>query len=222
MKILAAADLHGARGTYSWIAGLAKQRAVDALVLAGDLLAWPEKGGVEAAQLQYAQVVVDMLVRMPCPVLYVMGNDDLVELPTRSQRVVSLHNRRWELGGFNFVGYQYSLPFMDGRFEKSEERIAEDLRGLAPLIDDQTVFVTHSPAHGILDRGVLGLHAGSTSILELIRTRRPRIHIHGHIHECVGREGIHLNVGTYGCRRAVLVDLDSLTDEVIVGDFSRP
>ena len=39
-------------------------------------------------------------------VLYVMGNDDLVELEPRWQRVQSLHGRRVEHGGFAFVGYQ--------------------------------------------------------------------------------------------------------------------
>jgi len=201
------------------IAGLAKERAVDAVVLAGDLLGWPETGGVEAAQTHDAQIVADILQRMPCPVLYVMGNDDLVELPPQSSRVISLHGRRWQLGAFNFVGYQYSLPFMGGVFERPEHKIAEDLEALAASVDEQTVFVTHSPAYKILDRGFFDLHAGSTSILELIQTRHPRLHIHGHIHECVGREGIHLNVGTYGCRRAVLVDLDSRDDEVIVWDL---
>lgn len=173
MKILAAADLHGKHSTYSWIAEQARNRGVDAVVLAGDLLGWPDKGNVETWQARDAEVVVRILEEMSCPVLYVMGNDDLIELPKRSDRVTSLHGRKWSWGSFTFVGYQYSLPFMGGVFEKPEHQIAWDLKALAPLVDNRTVFVTHSPAYGILDLAMLDLHAGSNSILEVIRTQRP-------------------------------------------------
>jgi hypothetical protein len=49
------------------------------------------------------------------------------------------------LGGFN-VGYQYPLPFIGGTFEKSDDDIATDLALLAPLVDAETVFVSHTPA----------------------------------------------------------------------------
>ena len=216
MKILVAADLHGAHDTYSWLVDVAAARTPDALVLAGDLLGHPPGfPSVEKSQAHDARQVLGILKNIRCPVLYIMGNDDLVELGSESGRIRSIHARREDLGPFNFVGYQYSLPFMGGVFEKEEAEIAEDLRQLASLIDEQTVLVTHSPAYRILDVGILDRHAGSRSILELIEERQPRVHLHGHIHGCVGRQGRHWNVGTYECRRAVLIDLETLEDEVL-------
>ena len=81
-------------------------------------------------------------------------------------------------------------------------------------MDERTVLVTHSPALGMLDETLLG-HAGSASIRDVIGTRRVRIHIHGHIHGRFGRSGIHFNVAAAGRRRAMLVDLESMTHEVV-------
>jgi len=216
MRILAVADLHGAHDTYAWLVELARQRAVDVLVLAGDLLGGSPDLPVEEAQAEDARLILELLDPCPCPVLFVMGNDDVLELPSRLDRTVSIHGRRWSLGSYNFVGYQYSLPFMSGVFEKPDHEIEADLEALAPLVGERTVLVTHSPAFGILDRGILNRRAGSHAILDFVRTRRPRAHIHGHIHQCVGRQGLHWNVGTYRTRRAVMIDLDTLEDEVIV------
>ena len=90
---------------------------------------------------------------------------------------------------FNFVGYQYSLPFMGGIYEKPEEEIAKDLAVLESLMDSKTVFITHSPAKGVLDRGILGALVGSTSILSIVNNRSIWAHVHGHCHGSFGREG---------------------------------
>jgi len=199
--------------------GLACRYAPDVVVLAGDLLcAGAEILPVEKAHSFDAELVIDILEGMPCPVVYIMGNDDMIELPHRPESIISVNLRRWEMGRYNIVGYQYSLPFMAGIFEKSEDEIAADLRMLAPLVDPQTVFVTHSPAYGILDSGILNAHAGSRSILDMIMARHPHMHIHGHIHQCAGRHGIHWNVANFDCHRATMIDVDTLEDEVVEAD----
>ena len=53
-------------------------------------------------------------------------------------------------------------------FEKPEESIGDDLVALDSFIDECTVLVTHSPAYGILDKGILGRRAGSHSIRDVI------------------------------------------------------
>jgi len=77
------------------------------------------------------------------------------------------------------------------------------------------VFVTHSPAFGILDLGLLDRHAGSQAILEVVESRKPRAHIHGHIHEHFGRHDRHFNVAAAGRQRAVLIDLSTMVHEVL-------
>ena len=215
MRILAASDIHGRHDTFRWFAELLRQKRADALVLAGDLLGVPDGfETVEAAQEFDAGVVATLLESLPVPVYYIMGNDDLVELRPQTDGVRSLNLARVELGAYNFVGYQLTLPFMVGVFEKSEDAIARDLASLAPLMDERSVFVTHSPAWGLLDETLLG-HAGSASIRDVIDRRGVRIHIHGHIHGCFGRSGVHFNVAAAGRRRAMLIDVEAVTHEVV-------
>lgn len=119
MKILAASDLHGNRIAYERLAQRAHDRRVNLVILAGDVLGCPNGyETVEAAQRQDAQTVIHILEAIQTPIFYIMGNDDFVDLNPASDQFTSLHGRRIEVVGFNFVGYQYSLPFMGGVYEK--------------------------------------------------------------------------------------------------------
>jgi Icc-related predicted phosphoesterase len=219
--MLAMADLHGDRGIYQSVPRLVNEHNVQALVLAGDLLSAPDGfPTLELAQRASAQYAMDVLSTLKVPVFYIMGNDDFVELQSIQTHVQSVHGRRVDLGRYNFVGYQYSLPFMGGIFEKTEKSIAADLSTLEPLMDEQTVLVTHSPAYGILDLGILDRHAGSPAILASVTRRSVRAHIHGHIHECFGREGRHFNVAAAGRPRAIVVDLATMEHNTITWKIS--
>lgn len=215
MRLLAASDIHGHHAVYKWLVRKANEARVDALVLAGDLLGCPDGyDTVEEAQQQDAAAIVRILQETNGPVYYIMGNDDLVELDPRSDQFISLHGRRVELANLNLVGYQYSLPFMGGIYEKPEDEIRSDLGHLETLVDAETVLVTHNPAYGVLDIGVLDIHAGSYSILDLVRHRGVRAHVHGHIHQCFGRAGCHFNVASGGARRAMIIDPEALSATV--------
>jgi Icc-related predicted phosphoesterase len=127
MKLLASADVHGEWPVYAWLMIMAAEHDVDAIVLAGDLLACPDGFDTpEEAQQHEARKLAKLLDCAGVQVLYIMGNDDLVEMNPLSERVQSIHGRRVEFGSCNFVGYQYSLPFMCGNFEKPEAGIQAD------------------------------------------------------------------------------------------------
>jgi Icc-related predicted phosphoesterase len=223
MKVLAAADVHGLRPVYDWLIGVARDRAVDALVLAGDLLGSPDEiEPIEEAQRHDARGLVPLLESAGLPVLYVMGNDDLIELDPRSERFHSLHGRRIDVGGFNFVGYQYTLPFMGGTFEKPEDGIAADLEPLSGMLDARTIVVSHGPAAGILDPGVGGVRIGSQSLRAFLAAHPFRAHIHGHSHSGFGRDDRHFNVACGGRMRAMILDLESLQHEVLGAAPPRP
>lgn len=216
MKLLASADIHGIWPVYNWLLTVAGEHHVDAIVLAGDLLGCPDGFNTpEEAQQHEAQVLTELLAGAGVPVLYIMGNDDLVELSSRSERVQSIHGRRIELGRFAFVGYQYSLPFMGGTFEKPDSAIQTDLAPLATLLDAQTVFVSHSPALGILDPGVGEVQIGSSSLRELLELNPFRAHLHGHSHGGFGRNGSHFNVASAGRARTMLLDLKTMQHQVL-------
>jgi Icc-related predicted phosphoesterase len=216
MRILAAADIHGDHGIYRHLLKAAHGHKVQALILAGDLLGYaPGFLTAEEAQRADADKIFGLLEASSTPVLYIMGNDDLVELGSFHERILPLHGRRLDIGSYNFVGYQFSLPFMGGINEKSDESIAEDLAGLSALADKHTVFVTHSPAKGFLDTTMLGAHAGSSSILGFIERAGVRAHIHGHIHGCFGRNGRHFNVAVLPAMKAILIDVDKMTHQEV-------
>ena len=222
MRVLAASDIHGNLETYRWIIGVAEERRAELIVLAGDLLGSGDDGDkIEEAQQCEAARLVSILGALSVPAFYIMGNDDWVELAPPDERIRSLRGGRVDLGGFNFVGYPYTLPFMGGVNERSEEAIASDLVRLETLMDERTCLVTHSPAAGVLDSTSLG-PAGSVSIRDAVLRRRVRAHIHGHIHGSFGREGRHFNVAVGRQRRAMLIDLNSMIHEVVEGNVGAP
>jgi len=213
LTLLAAADLHGIFPIYEWLVETANRRA-DVLVLAGDLFDadFPE------GQRQQATRIVALLREARPPVLYLMGNDDEVELGYEDARIQSVHGRCIEVGGFSFVGYQYTNPFVGDVFVKPEAEIARDLEQLGPLLDSNTVLVTHMPAFGSCDQ-TFGDHVGGRSLAAMLFLRPVLAHIHGHIHGAFGRDGIHFNAACAGLCRAILIELPSLQHEVI--EFQR-
>jgi Icc-related predicted phosphoesterase len=221
MRVLASADVHGKWSIYEWLLAVARKHFVDVIALAGDLLGCPDGfDTAEDAQRHEAQSLRELLDSAGVPVLYIMGNDDLVELNSLSERVQSIHGRRVEFGRFAFVGYQYSLRFMGGTFEKPEAEIQTDLVHLATQLDGHTVFVSHSPALGILDPGFGEVRIGSSSIRELLERSPFRAHIHGHSHAGFGRDGKHFNVAAAGLARTMLLDLETMQHQVLRLEYS--
>jgi Icc-related predicted phosphoesterase len=215
-RLLACADLHGFRDVYAWLIDMVHLEKPDAVVLAGDLLGFAGGYGTfEDAQAADARGVVSRLSEITCPVFYVMGNDDWVDLSPSDPNIQSVHGRRIPFREFNFVGYQITPPFMGGINEKPEHEMKDDLEKLEDLVDGNTVLVTHGPVHGILDEVTFGGHVGSTSLRDLINRRSPRAHIHGHIHYWFGREGCHFNVASAGKKRAMLIDLETMEHRVL-------
>jgi Icc-related predicted phosphoesterase len=101
MRLLASADVHGRLAVYEWLLTVARQQNVDAIVLAGDLLGCLDGFETpEDAQRYDARTVANSLETAGVPVLYMMGNDDLVELDARSPRLQSIHGCRVALGPF--------------------------------------------------------------------------------------------------------------------------
>ena len=211
MHVLALSDLHGRQDLFDAIVRHAP--TADVVVLAGDLLE-RRRGDVSVreGQRECGEILARTLDPVDCPLLFIMGNDDMVVWDPPGNRFRMIHGRREEIGRWNFVGYQYSLPFMGGIHEKPEEEVVVELEELAALVDDHTVLVTHMPALGVLDETTSGFHAGSPSLSRLIEEGRPRVHIHGHIHCQFGWEGRSFNVA----EGAMRIDVETVQAEVLV------
>jgi len=194
MRLLAIADIHGVLGVYGWLGQIAQRHRADLLILAGDLFAHDS----DEAQREQAGQIIPLLKRAAVPCYYLMGNDDNVGLDYADEQIKPLHGRRLTSRGNNFVGYQYTPPFVGELFVKPENEIEEDLCSLQSLLDKDCVFVTHAPALGVLDRTYGGERVGSPSLAALLDRRPVLAHIHGHIHECFGCEAKHFNVASAG------------------------
>ena len=220
MRILAIADIHGAVPVYEWLIELAAKYEPNVVVLAGDLLSagWEEEQREEARN-----IVIPLLKKISAPVLYIMGNDDNVALDHEDEQIRPLHGRRLSCANFSFVGYEITPPFVGSAFVKPEGEIEKDVRSLEPLLDPQTVLVTHAPAYGTLDQSFAGEHVGSLSLAARLQRSSPVLaHIHGHIHGCFGRERNHFNVAAAGRRRAVLIHLPTLDHHVLTSTSPLP
>jgi Icc-related predicted phosphoesterase len=216
VRILASADIHGIPDYVDAVVRWALEREPDAVVLAGDLLRpLPGAASLEERFRADARRLAEAFDPFPGPVWYVMGNDDLIDWEPPQERFTSLHGRRIERDGVNFVGYQYTLPLLGLPFEKTEEEIAADLEALAPLVDQATVLVTHGPAKGVHDIPDSFAPPGIASLARLIEERKPRAHVHGHIHSLFGRTGIHFDVACREVARAMLIDLETMTHEIV-------
>ena len=222
MRILASADVHGSQPVYEWLLNLAREQEVDAIVLAGDLFGYLHGFDTpEEAQRHEARLLTDVLEGTGLPVLYIMGNDDLVDLKPAG-RVQSIHGREVRCGRFTFVGYQYSLPFMGGTFEKPDTDIRIDLANLPARLGPETVFVSHSPALGILDPGLSDVHIGSHALREFLDANPCRAHIHGHSHAGFGRQGNHFNVASAARMRSMIIDLETMGHQVMGLGHTKP
>ena len=209
MRVLAAADIHGFFVVYEWLVELARTSA-DVLLLGGDLLT----GDIASAQQEQAREVIAILKSLTVPVLYIMGNDDNVSLNYEDALIRSIHGQRVDMAHCNFVGYQYTPPFVGEEFVKPLYEIDSDLKAMETFMDEQTVLVTHAPALGTLDE-VYGNNVGSSSIAALLQRRPVLAHIHGHIHQQFGRSGQHFNVAAAGMCRAMFIEIPSLRHTVV-------
>ena len=122
MRVLASADVHGRRQVYDWLIATALEYRVDAVVLGGDLLGCPT--GLlcaEDAQQHDAHLLSEFLADAGLPILYIMGNDDLVDLNSGSEAPSNRSAGAVSQGCTQLRRLPVSLPFMGGTFEKPEE-----------------------------------------------------------------------------------------------------
>jgi Icc-related predicted phosphoesterase len=215
MRILAAADVHGYTGVYHWLVAQARAHDVDALVLAGDLLGIPDEyEDIEEGMRASGREIVSILAPLECPILYILGNDDLVDLLAGASTLRPLHGQRVEYQDLAFVGYACGPYFVHGPLERGRAEMDRELAALRSCMDERTVFVTHYPAAGIADGGGSG---GLLGLRVFLQDCPFLVHIHGHVHRAFGREGRHFNVASAAQKRAMIIELPSSRHTVLGG-----
>ena len=148
-------------------------------------------------------------------VYYIMGNDDGIVGGAwdEDETFINIDMKRIEISNINIVGYQYTLPFIGGIFEKNEEEQMNDMKIINELIDKSTIFVSPGPAYGendVLYNDFTGnrVRIGSKALSTLLRDRKPRYHLYGHYHQKFSIRKKSIN-GSYPIsRKFILIDLD--------------
>jgi Icc-related predicted phosphoesterase len=125
------------------------------------------------------------------PLLFIPGNHDFLEDAQGVLRdfgidATDLTGQVLRAHGLRFYGFPW-VNRMDGEwnYEASDEEMA--LR-FAEVPDDIDVLVSHGPIDDVLDVNAEGQRCGSVALREGLsrRLRRPRLLLHGHIHESFG------------------------------------
>jgi Icc-related predicted phosphoesterase len=207
MRILAIGDVHGDLPAYRWFSRQMIETKADVGILAGDLTR-SRKSRVEEKKIK------NILGKAGKTFYFVMGNDDQIEW-TSENNFININQRDVWLGEYQFIGYHYTNPFIKGIFEKTEEEQDNDFKSLIKLVRQNTILVTHGPPFGILDKGILDLHAGSTALKKFVNRAKPLVHIFGHIHQNCGSFKNFFNVSYWNQKSCCLIELPLLTFKFI-------
>ena len=178
MKLLLFSDLHcdasAARDLVRRSAG------VDVAIGAGDF----------GSGRRGVAVCIDVLRDLQCPAVVVPGNneslDELRAACVGWETVHVLHGTGVEIAGRPFFGLGGGIPvtpFGDWSYDFTEDEAAELLKDFPA----GGVLVTHSPPKGVLDIDAHGKSRGSTTVRDLLASKKPALVVCGHIHACGGR-----------------------------------
>lgn len=161
--------------------------------------------------------------------IFIPGNHDTLferdEAMARSilTNAITLINQGIDINGIKIWGSPWTPTFGKWHFMGHETKLGQ-IWGMIP--DNTDILVTHGPPHGILDEviyydnrtGEHGVrHCGSTTLRDhVIRIKKPKYHIFGHIHPGYGELDMY---GVKFINAALLDDRYELVNRPIVFDI---
>lgn len=167
-----------------------------------------------------------------CPFVFVGGNHDiyLSEFEDDVRDYISgynihyLNNETITIKGLKIFGSGYSTAYGDifTAFTGSDEDLGNNIWPLIPAGCD--IVMTHSPPAGIFPSGI-----GSKTLLTEIHSKKPKLHICGHIHHDHGEaleDGVHFINCASMCQlekplNPVLIEYDETNRKVTAIEFSH-
>lgn len=183
-RVFAFTDLHGSIEALRQAVSNAMRKDCRFIICAGDLTNF----GAGLSEMMM------MLSKSMIPVFIVPGNHEMNnELDKECDKYgfINLHGQVVKYKGLTLAGLGGSskTPFNTPN-EYSEEEINELLDKFKDR--ENLILISHSPPHGYLDKVSAGIHAGSKSLLEFVKSEQPLMVICGHVHE---HEGGQLMIG---------------------------
>lgn len=102
-----------------------------------------------------------------------------------------LEHQELIINGVKFFGSPWTPYFYDWAFNGTDEETGDSYgpnlnRLFGQIPDDTDVLISHGPSAGILSTNLKGEDCGSKMLFKHLIRVRPKVHIHGHIHESYG------------------------------------
>jgi putative phosphoesterase len=213
LKIVAVSDIHGDQRAGSFIDRVIGASSPDLFIICGDFTTF--------GPASFAESLLSGL-KVKCAA--VPGNCDPPEVLEAIERhCISLHGRRVEIDGIQFVGLggaprcSHSTPL-----ELEENEI--DLL-LSKTMAENCVVVSHAPAVGTNDVTKSGRSLGSSSLAKHVEQYRPRLLLSGHVHEARNivekNSTVFANPGPLKEGFAVVAELSASDTTAKLVDFNR-
>lgn len=95
-----------------------------------------------------------------------------------------LQDQEAVVGGLRVYGSPWQPWFCDWAFNLPRGEKLREVWNKIP--DGLDILVTHGPGYGVLDQITPGEHLGCEDLAQAVTAKRPRVHVHGHIHEGYG------------------------------------
>jgi Icc-related predicted phosphoesterase len=178
MRLLLASDIHCDLNACAALVERAGE--ADAVLLAGDF----------ARQHDGLERTIDALKPITTPTVLVPGNNErfeaLVEACDGWGAATVLHGQSAPVGNLTIFGLGGGVPpiGIPWSFDLTENAARRALADCPKHVD---ILLVHSPPYGHVDLA-RNRHAGSRAILETLESRRPRLVVCGHIHDCWEQE----------------------------------
>ncbi len=171
MRIAAVSDIHGdPRGRHLIERAIALS-SPDLLVICGDITTF--------GPARYAE---SLLTGLSVKCAAVPGNCDPKDVEEVIDRqCISLHGKRVEIDGIQFVGLGGAPCCTHSTPNELEEGEIDSL--LASTMIERCVLVSHAPPVGTNDMTRSGKSLGSAKLAEYVKRFRPRLLLSGHVHE---------------------------------------
>ena len=158
MKILAAADIHGAQYRLNLILENIERYHPDLVIICGDI-----------TQFGPGDVAKNFLNQLSVETLAIPGNIDTADVlqGIQESKATPLHMKKQMVHGLPFVGVSSVNPNDVEVFFTDEEK--------KTWITKDTILVTHVPPKGYQDRVFFGMHSGSEELRRVVDTYHPRL-----------------------------------------------
>lgn len=155
--------------------------------------------------------IVDVLNSANKPIFYITGNHDIADWQDH-KNLYNIENKKVSFGGVSFVGFSPT----NLRFSEIQQN--DMLSKLTPLVDGNTILVSHSPPYGILDKNTKNENIGSRALYNFINKTNPVFCLFGHVHENFGIYKNFINGSWQLNNRFIAVDTKSKNIKIINPD----